>query len=270
MAPRGQKPETAQNSNNDSHDDLSASIKSLSAQVKSISDRMVTVDMLEDLISDLKSQNELLRKEISEKDRKIEDLGKSVTDLELKLNSLEQHHRGWSARVLNVPISSEEEKNPDAVIQKVYNLALLPILKGAHEAGELREIPSADQVLEVAHVLPGRAGQHKPIIMRFYNRNLRGLCFKHKRDYATRVTRQHRGGAGGGAEETGGARPGAFCFPLYEDLTRTTFHKYQSLSKDTRVTAIWTVNGQIKLKKEGSNEVIRVKSVFDTNDKILK
>ena len=62
---------------------------------------------------------------------------------------------------------------------------------------------------------------------------------------------------------------GPFCFPLYEDLTRATFSKYQSLSKDTRVQAIWTVNGQIKLKKEGCSEVIKVKSIFDPIDTIL-
>ena len=112
------------------------------------------------------------------------DMSKTVISLEERLNNVEQHHRSWGARVLNVPITDGESSDPRVVIAKVYDLALRPILEGAVAAGRLAEVPPANQVLEVAHVLPGKPGQPRPVIMRFFNRNVRSLCFQYKREFA--------------------------------------------------------------------------------------
>jgi hypothetical protein len=61
--------------------------------------------------------------------------------LENRLNNLEQHHRGWSARVLGIPLTPEDESDNYAVAAKVYDLALLPILRGAVERKLLPAIP---------------------------------------------------------------------------------------------------------------------------------
>jgi hypothetical protein len=146
-----------------------------------------------------------------------------------------------------------------------------------HLGGKIKSIPDADQVLEVAHVLPGKPGTHKPIIMRFYNRNMQNLVFQYKRDFAPR---EPLGSGGAGAAGGGGARGtgdglgrerwGRFQYPLYDDLTKVNLAKMHAISQNDRVQACWTVKGQIRLRLKDSPTVKKVNSVFDPIDKILK
>lgn len=263
--------------------DIFKLLKSQSEQLASLTSKMDKVEQIETevknirtLMVSLSEENKQLRTALKEKDSQLSDMQDSLNTMESKINSLEQHHRGWGARVLNIPLTKEEEANPEATIEKVYRLALLPMLEGAHETGRLREIPTADQVLEVAHVLPGKAGQPKPIIMRFYNRNLRNLIFQMKRDFATREgpsgggARNGRSGGGGDGAQVGSAGGGRFMYPLYDDLTQANLAKMRAISQDDRVQACWTVGGQIKFKLKNSDAVKKVSSIFDDLDVILK
>jgi hypothetical protein len=253
--------------------DLYRLVKSNSDQGKSNGEQLSTLKIL---VEALTEENKQLRESIKLKDKQLEDMQEAVNGLEQRLNSLEQHHRGWSARVLNIPLTEAEEQDPDAVIEKVYTRALLPILEGAALKGKLKEIPMADQVLEVAHILPGKAGQPKPIIMRFYNRNLRNLIFAHKRDFAPRDAAEgaagrggQRSGGGRGGQASGSERPGRFSYPLYDDLTKLNLNKMRAIQQDERVQACWSVNGQIRFKLHDSNVVQKVLSIHDPLDKIL-
>jgi FtsZ-binding cell division protein ZapB len=239
------------------------------------------VNTLEVLLKSLAAENKELRAELKAKNDQLADMQKTVNNQETRINHLDQHHRSWGARVLNVPLSQEEEHDPGAVINKVYDLVLLPILKGAKNAGKLSTIPSAEQVLEVAHPLPGKPGEHRPIIMRFYNRNLKAIIFRNKKEYAPRLSRTVRadadgamgGGAGvgdgAGAAAESGDRRGRFCFPLYEDLTRQNLAKMRAIAADSRTQSCWTVNGVIKFKLVNSEVVRKVGSILDPLDMIL-
>jgi len=165
-------------------------LKTISLQLNTMNSKMDSTENevkgLRVLFEDLKQENSQLKSTVKDMDRKLNEMNRKNCELEVRLNNLEQHHRGWSARFLNIPVSEEEERNPDVVIDRVYNLALLPILRGAHDNKQLKTIPTAAELLEVAHVLPAKPGDTKPIIARFYNRNIRDLCFRLKKDYATR------------------------------------------------------------------------------------
>jgi hypothetical protein len=172
-------------------------------------------------------------------------------------------------------------------MNKVYNVLLLPILRGALEKKAISSIPTAEQLLETAHVLPGKAGQPKPVIMRFYSRNIKDAVFRLKKHYAPRAD-SSRDGAGAGAmsragQQTAAARGGSgeeaggfegrgpYKYPLYEDLSRTTFLKMRSIAKDSRVKACWSSKGQIKFVMHSNpNEVKKVNSLLDQLDDILK
>lgn len=232
------------------------------------------------LVVSLRDENKELRSALKQKDEELSDLQRTLNDMEIKHNNLEQHHRGWGARVLNIPTTPEEEADPSAMINKVFNLALLPMLRGAVSLGKLKSIPPPEQILEVAHVLPGKPGLPKPIIMRFFSRNIRNMIFSLKRDFAEREQDRRRGGggAGGGLEEGDGAaageqgkgrRTGKFKYPLYDDLTKANLAKMRAISQDDRVLACWTVNGQIKYRLKSSDQVRRVVSILDPLDKIL-
>jgi hypothetical protein len=152
--------------------------------------------------------------------------------LEHGLNKTDQYQRSWSVQITNIPLTADEESNPSTVKTKVYDLALKPILVGAHKKGLIPSVPDADSLLEVAHMLSAKSGSAKPIITRFYNRNLRAICLRLRKEFATRTSGGSRGGeesgrtgAGAGACVDGPDGRGRYSFPIYEDLTRANFTK---------------------------------------------
>lgn len=252
--------------------DLFKLLKAQSDQLSALNTKMSKIEEdqhnIKVMVTSLKEENKELRQELKKKDEQLNNMQTAVNSLEIKLNSLEQHHRGWGARVLNVPISEAEEANPEAMINKVYDLALRPILEGAVSTGKLQSLPTADQVLEVAHVLPGKPGLPKPIIMRFYNRNLRNLIFQNKKEFATKEPADQGRRSGGAGSRT--ERPGRIRYPLYEDLTKLNLAKMRAIAQDERVQACWTVSGQIRFRLQDSSEVKRVTNIHDPLDKILR
>jgi hypothetical protein len=85
-------------------------------------------------------------------------------------------------------------------MESLYKELVVPILEGARASGEISTIPLCDNILEVAHILPGKTAK-KPIIARFHSRYWRSLLFKYRRDHAPREpARAAAGGAAGGAE----------------------------------------------------------------------
>ncbi len=155
----------------------------------------------------------------------------------------------------------------------MYKLALLPILTGAKERGDIRAIPDADQLLEVAHVLAGKPGEHKPIIARFYNRIDKALCLRHKKDFAPRKARQATGcEEASGGDPVHAARPeerGWLAFPFTEDLTRHNFNKMRVISRDPKIHACWSINGSLRFRLVDTTTVKRVYSVFDSVESII-
>jgi hypothetical protein len=274
-------------------------LKSMNAQLTGLTTKMERIKVIETevknlrvLMTDLKNENKKLKAEALDNERKFAELNEKNISLENRLNSLEQHHRSWSARILNVPLSSDDEKDNVKVRDTVYNVALLPILKGAVSKNLLRELPTAEQLLEVCHVLPGKPGQPKPIILRFYNRNVRDACFRMRKYFAPR---EETNGAGGGGARGGAGTPGSsgrrgsgdsveggegagghegrgrFLYPLYEDLSRATFLKMRAISQDSRVKSCWTVKGQIRFILHSKvSEIKRVGSLLDPLDTILQ
>lgn len=219
-------------------------------------------------------ENKLLKADLSLKTKAMEDMLTNNSFLEAKCNELEQYNRSWSVRIQNIPLTEEEEKSPAKTRDKVYNLALLPILAGAKERGDISIIPEADQLLEVAHVLAGKPGENKPVIARFYNRIDKALCLRLKRDFAPRKARQ----AATGRKEASGGDPGPgtrqeergwFAYPFTEDLTRLNFTKMRAISRDPKVHACWSINGALRFRLVDSNVVKKVHSVFDSVESII-
>lgn len=288
--------------------DLMTMIRAMSAQISVMNVKLDKIDSIDSemksvkiILNDLKTENTQLKTLVRDQDKKLADMNTANNLLENRVNNLEQHHRSWSARVLNIPLTQDEEYDNDVVAKKVYALVLLPILQGAVEKKMLAHIPTVDQLLEVAHILPGKAGSPKAIIMRFYNRNIKEMIFKLKKFYAPREEGSARsqvfgasGGRGGGDGDTlGGAAGGAwsqsdgnggdntesggfegrgkFCFPLYEDLTRATFLKMRAIGADARVKACWTIRGQIRFTLvKNPKDIRKVVSILDPLDLILK
>ena len=106
------------------------------------------------LLTDLKNENKQLKTEARVTERKLNDMNERNNSLENRVNNLEQYHRSWSARAMNIPLSEDEERDNQKVADKVYNILLLPILRGAVERKLISTVPPIEQLLELAHVLP--------------------------------------------------------------------------------------------------------------------
>jgi hypothetical protein len=168
---------------------------------------------------------------------------------------------------MGLHLSQGEEEDPFALVNTVYNRVFLPILTGAKDSNTIPYIPSCEQLLERAHVLPtSKPGDIKPIICRFYNRDFRAVCFRLKKEFAPRLSATDGASAGGSKS----SKQPRYAFPFYEDLTATTFKKLKELQADPRVEACWSVNGQLRYRLTGSDQVKKVKNILGPIETILK
>jgi hypothetical protein len=219
--------------------DLEDIVKGYKVDLASINNKLDT----------LITENAALKKLVLDRDEEI-------AALKLQLNNLEQHNRAWSVRVLGLPLTATEEKSSTLVKEKLYKTVIFPILEGAVAEGDLREAPqSADSVLEMAHPLRAKEGAVKPIIARFYARELRALVFRHKKAYAPKH-------ADGPAKDR-------YKYLVFEDLTALSFAKMRALAADSRVAASWSSYGQIRYRLNDDPTIRRVGNVMDSVDKIL-
>jgi hypothetical protein len=188
-----------------------------------------------------------------------------IADLRNCLNEREQYSRNWSMRALNIPIPSDSETNSRHVMQIVYDSLLYPILEGARSKGEITAVPNCDTLLETAHILPGKAGAHKPVILRFYSRYWRNLVFRHRKEFAPREQATGYAAAAGGAAP----RSARMKYPFFEDLTRATFIKLNTIKQHEEVTSAWTVNGTIRFKVKDKTSIFKVNSINDDIEDII-
>ena len=96
------------------------------------------------------------------------------------------------------------------------------------------------------HVLHAYEGI-KPILVRFLVRDMRGLVFKHMKEYAPRDRAST-------PDRTGRY----FTFPIFEDLTVMTFTKMRAIAAHPDVTACWSNRGQLRFKLTNSENVRKV------------
>jgi hypothetical protein len=219
--------------------DLEDIVKSYKVDLAAINNKLDT----------LLTENAALKKLVSSKDEEI-------AALKVQLNGVEQHNRSWSVRVLGLPLTPAEEKSSVLIREKLFKNVLLPIFEGAAKEGDLREIPkNADSVLEMAHPLRSKEGTTKPIIARFYARELRVLVFRHKKAYAPK--------------HTDGPTKDRYKFHIFEDLTALSFSKMRALAADPRVAASWSSYGQIRYRLADDPTIRKVGNILDSVDKIL-
>jgi hypothetical protein len=233
-------------------------LDSLTEKIQALESLPRKIDSLEKLLQESNAKVVALQAEINTKD-------KIITDFKNKTNSLEQYNRKWSVRINNVTLPNGDDTDTPIVMETIYKKALLPILEGALSTGLIKKIPACDELLETAHILPAKNNDRpKPIIARFYSRNMRAMIFRLKKEYATYDSSPPPNSS---SHHTHNRK--TFKYPIYEDLTKDTYTLLQALLKDQRTGPVWTVSGNIRYKLAGETTVKKVSSVYDTVDKIL-
>ena len=189
---------------------------------------------------------------VSEQGKLISTLQEEVKHLKERDNTREQTLRGNSLRLFNFPGSGSETN----LAATVYDKLLKPILAAAKSKGDIATLPQMPNTIsEVFRVGKFAAGANKPpppIVIKFTTPAVRLAILKNKR--------LHTPPAEGGNKK----------MVLTEDLTTPSHRKMKELQADDRVAKVWTRSGVLWLCKTGDNmPPIQVKSVYDTNDKIL-
>jgi hypothetical protein len=157
---------------------------------------------------------------------------------------------------MGLPLSADEERSSKLVKKKLFESVLWPILEGAVAVGDLDSmLSSPDSLLEMAHALPAKEGAVKPIIARFYAREMRGLVFRHKKAQAPKYK--------------SGPQKDRLKYLIFEDLTRLNFAKMRALAADSRVAMAWSSNGQICYRVGDDPTARRVRNMLKSVDKIL-
>ena len=247
-------------------DELLETVKAMTAKIDGLSSQLTTSNSTITSLSTRLSTIEALLKDTQAENSKLkEDMVSSAhenTRLLAKLNKLEQYTRSWSVRVLSMSIPSEEETDPEKVMQHLYNRLLRPILEGAVTKGLLSSVPQVEDILESAHVLPGKL-ETKPIIARFYTRNIRSLIFRLKKEFAPKEQAP-------GEPSKRGSPTQRQKYPIYDDLTKLNFQKLRSLAADKRVLACWSVKGQLKFKCHGEDLVRRVPCALTPTEELFR
>ncbi len=204
--------------------------KDIMTELSAIKSKLDKVDTLETKLDQLQTKLDTMTEEykkLSEENSKLKKELKSQNEtieaMKIGLDVVERHQRTWSVRVFNIPLTAAEERDPALTMGKVYDTLLHPILVGARENGAIRHIPDCDQLLETAHVLPGKPGANKPIIVRFLKRAHKSLCFRFRKDYAP------------SASVNGDPERQRQLYPFYDDLTKAAAHKLSELQADDRV-----------------------------------
>lgn len=247
-------------------DDLLTQVKSLVAKVDAMTAQLTASNTKITSLTTRLSTIESLLKEQQSKNVKLEEqlTVSSQENLKLKsqLNRLEQYGRSWSVRIIGCNIPSEDENNNHKVMQHIYRNLLVPILEGAVTKGLLTAVPPLAQLLETAHVLPAKLGGKKPIIARFFSRNMRAMIFMLKKEFGPKEQAPVESASAGGVRSRQ-------KYAIYDDLTKANFTKMRTLANDPRVASVWSIKGQIKYKKSGENVIFNVKCPFITNDELL-
>jgi hypothetical protein len=233
--------------------DTSSQLELILAKLTALESLPSKVESLEKLLLASNARADSLQQQLTVKD-------KIICDLQAKTNSLEQYNRGWSIRLNNIPLPDHDQTDTYTVMKTVFDKALKPIFEGAIDRGMLAKMPAFDEVLETAHILPAKSNDRpKPIIARFYSRNIRSLVFRLKKELAPTTT----------INTKSGERKKVLLYPIYEDLTKTTHTLLQALLNDPRTGPVWTIGGSIRFRLKDDNTVRKVVSVFDSIEVIL-
>ena len=212
----------------------------------------------QDTLEKLVTRVGVLETKVEEQDAVIKSLMSEVTSLKGKVNTLEQLQRSNTIRLFGFPGSNDETH----LASKVYDRILKPILTAAKTKGDISSVPqlnnTVEEVFRAGKFSPGANKPPPPIIIKFNSSNIRLAVLKNKRNSTPQPTE---------GEKASGIKR----FVIAEDLTTPTYRKLQDLQKDDRVVKAWTVAGEIWFVTQGDNiRPKKVRSIFDTSDKILE
>ena len=242
---------------NKSLEDMVVALQSqLETVINQLRDTDARFDKLESLFMASQKENAALKTLVSNKDGEI-------LHLKNRINDIEQHNRSCCARIFNIPIDGEEN-DPQNVMRQLYTKLLLPILQGAVARKRLHSVPSCDQIIQTAHVLPGKDNRPKPIFVRFFHHHIKIIIMQLKKDFAPRSNVSPPS-----TNSSSSPKPSPLLYPIYDDLTRDAFMLMRNLNSHRSVQSCWSAGGVIKYRLIDDSIIRRVSSIYASVESII-
>jgi hypothetical protein len=193
-------------------------------------------------------------------------LEKDAHAIRSTVNSVDQEARACVVRITGLTVSEADMNQhgfEKAIIKKVYDRLVKPILNAAKTNGTIESVPTMLNVLEQGYIA-SRGGKDKsgktlpPILaVRFTNRFLRNTVMRLRREHMPTPT---------DAEKAAGI----VRYYINEDLTPETMKKVRELRESDRVERVWTMDGRIRLTLVGdTNNIIRLPSPYVTLEEAI-
>ena len=241
---------------------LTANNDQLAAANKRLDEQAIRFEKLESILAVTRTENSDLKIKLQNKDCEI-------LELKTRINNVEQHSRSSCLRIFKLQIDGDE-KDPVVVAGEVYQKLIGPILQGAVERKRLRYLPTADQCIVTAHILPGKENKAKPILVRLVSGHIRTLVMQLKKDFAPKAPVPRSAAAKAPAPSAAGSiRPPPQLYSVFEDMTKDAFQLMRALSSHERVHSCWCSGGQLRFRLVDSEVIVRVQSIYDPIEKIL-
>jgi hypothetical protein len=221
------------------------SVANLTTKVEAIEQKLIAVEQLQ---------------------RSVNEVSAEVSYIKETLNRVDQDSKACIIRVSGLSISDTEMNQhgfEKAIIKKVYDRVVKPILSVAKNNGDIDSVPNMLNVLEQGYIA-NRGGKDKqgrplpPVLaVRFTNRFLRNTVMRLRRDNMPSPSDAERAA-------------GISRYYINEDLTPETAKKVKELRNCEQVERVWTIDGRIRFTKVGdSNSIIKLSSPFISVEEAL-
>jgi uncharacterized protein YoxC len=235
-----------------------------------ISDVYKQLQVLITTVSSLTTKIDNVEKKLAAVEAVSERIGaieKEVTDIRSTVNHVDQDARACIVRVSGLVVSEADMAQhgfEKAIIKKVYDRIIKPILSVAKNNGIIESVPTMLNVLEQGFIA-SRGGKDKqgrplpPILgVRFTNRFLRNTVMRLRREHTPTPT---------DAEKVASITR----YFINEDLTPDTMRKVRELRERDDIDRVWTIDGRIRFTIAGdSNTVIKLPSPYVSIENYLQ
>jgi hypothetical protein len=209
------------------------------------------IEEIDSKIQSLMSENAALRKEVADRDSKIDQLTSQV-------NKMDQASRANSLRILGLPITASTPTT--SIPELVHKAIILPCLEAAIAKGEISaQLASLPPHLIISNVFPlpaKRDSTSSTVILKLTSELVRAIIFRHKKDALPKLT-----------DLTSNRVRNQFS--IFEDLSPHNHAIFRTFSEDPRVKSAWTYGGQVRFKAHNSETIYKVKEASDTYDSIV-
>jgi hypothetical protein len=190
-------------------------------------------------------------------------LNRQVYDLQNVVNTREQELKSQSVRVTGFPFTEEERASTDGkyLSKKIYDRILTPILNQAKTKNHIERVPTLANTIQSCFRVGQAAartgtGAPPPVILKLSSDVIKLAIMRNKRQATPAPTPEEK-------------NLGITRFIVSEDLTPPCFRLLKDLQRNEEVGKVWTVDGRIRWMLKDSNNIHRVKSVFDSVESII-